>query len=307
MNQTNHQIRIAAFNWLEEQTLIHGDVLPRTLLEKGFNFNGQRITLMGPKGIWKPASMTDVPLSITTTISGPYNDSCNDDGLLVYNYRGDDPAHPDNVGLREAKRLQAPLIYFHAIVKGKYLAVWPVYVVHDDPSSLSVTVAVDDAKLVQKELENEYESLKVAEGAETEIRRRYITATIRQRLHQRSFRERVLRAYREQCTLCRLRHMELLDAAHIIPDHDEGGDPKVTNGLSLCKIHHAAFDRQFIGITPDYEVEVRADILEEEDGPMLRWGLQEMHGKKLLLPGRKEERPDRDLLDKRYQLFKTAV
>jgi len=101
--------------------------------------------------------------------------------------------------------------------------------------------------------------------------------------------------------------MELLDAAHIIPDHDEGGDPKVTNGLSLCKIHHAAFDRQFIGITPDYEVEVRADILEEEDGPMLRWGLQEMHGKRLLLPGRKEERPDRDLLDKRYQLYKTAV
>ena len=156
-------------------------------------------------------------------------------------------------------------------------------------------------------MENEYENLKVAEGAETEIRRRYITATIRQRLHQRSFRERVLRAYREQCTLCRLRHMELLDAAHIIPDHDEGGDPKVTNGLSLCKIHHAAFDRQFIGITPDYEVEVRADILEEEDGPMLRWGLQEMHGKRLLLPGRKEERPDRDLLDKRYQLYKTAV
>jgi len=101
--------------------------------------------------------------------------------------------------------------------------------------------------------------------------------------------------------------MELLDAAHIIPDHDEGGDPKVTNGLSLCKIHNAVFDRQFIGITPDYEVEVRADILEEEDGPMLRWGLQEMHGKKILLPGRKEDRPDRDLLDKRYQLFKTAV
>jgi len=30
------QIRIAAFKWLEEQVQIHGDVIPRTLLEKGF-------------------------------------------------------------------------------------------------------------------------------------------------------------------------------------------------------------------------------------------------------------------------------
>lgn len=56
--------------------------------------------------------------------------------------------------------------------------------------------------------------------SEDEARRKYITSSVRNRLHQRGFRERVLSAYKEQCALCRLRHRELLDAAHIIPDNE---------------------------------------------------------------------------------------
>jgi hypothetical protein len=52
----------------------------------------------------------------------------------------------------------------------------------------------------------------------------------------------------------------------------------VTNGLALCTLYHAAFDRDVIGITPDYVVEVRRDVLEQEDGPMLIHGLQGFHG-----------------------------
>ena len=73
-------------------------------------------------------------------------------------------------------------------------------------------------------------------------RRRYATSQVRHRLHQQGFRERVLAAYREQCAMCRLRHPELLEAAHIIPDTEPGGDPIVPNGLSLCRLHHGAFD-----------------------------------------------------------------
>ena len=51
------QIRIAAFKWIEEQVQIYGEVLPRTLLEKGFIFNGQRITLVGPQVFGNPASL----------------------------------------------------------------------------------------------------------------------------------------------------------------------------------------------------------------------------------------------------------
>jgi putative restriction endonuclease len=60
------QIRNAAFIWLEEQTNIHGDVLPWEILHKGFDFMGQRIIPIGATGIWKP-KMMDLPLYITTS------------------------------------------------------------------------------------------------------------------------------------------------------------------------------------------------------------------------------------------------
>lgn len=83
-----------------------------------------------------------------------------------------------------------------------------------------------------------------------------------------------------------LQHQELLDAAHIIPDKDEMGEPTVNNGIALCKIHHAAFDRNILGIRPDLVIETRVDVLNEADGPMLRYGLQEMHGLKLSIQNR---------------------
>jgi len=122
-------------------------------------------------------------------------------------------------------------------------------------------------------------------------------------VHQRGFRERVLDAYRSQCALCRLRHAELLDAAHIIPDSDPGGVAEVPNGLALCKLHHAAFDRFFLGVTPDYEIRVRGDILAEEDGPMLRHGLKGLHGGRIILPRSARNRPAPDRLDLRYRQF----
>jgi len=108
----------------------------------------------------------------------------------------------------------------------------------------------------------------------THWRRAYATINTEVRLHQQGFRFRVLTAYQHQCSLCRLKHPELLDAAHIIGDKEDIGDPIVQNGLSLCKIHHAAFDKNILGINPDYHIHVRNDILHETDGPMLKYGLQ---------------------------------
>ncbi|MDF1501235.1 MAG: HNH endonuclease signature motif containing protein [Anaerolineales bacterium] len=96
---------------------------------------------------------------------------------------------------------------------------------------------------------------------------------------------------------------QLLDAAHIIPDMEARGDPAVRNGLALCKLHHAAFDSFMIGISPDYEVFVREDILHEEDGPMLVHGLQGLHGQAILHPGREADWPSQDWLEFRYQRF----
>ena len=98
----------------------------------------------------------------------------------------------------------------------------------------------------------------------------------------------------------------MLDAAHIIADKDDLGDPIIPNGLSLCKIHHAAFDHHIIGITPDYTVKVCQKILEETDGPMLRYGLQSLNDGRLQLPAKRKDYPDRERLDLRYSLFLKA-
>ncbi len=294
------EARLAAFDWLRRMQALHGEILGRELLKAGFEFNGSRVTLVGPPGIWRPRGFA-LPLSITTVSDGPYDDSFTSDGLLRYRYRGSDPNHRDNVGLREAMRTRTPLVYFHGVMKSRYLPVYPVFILDDHPGELACLVAVDPAYALQ------IDSSAIDFGESSVGIRRYVAAYTKRRLHQASFRERVVAAYASTCALCRLRHQELLDAAHIVPDTHPGGEPVVPNGLCLCKIHHAAYDQNIIGISPDYAVSVRTDILEEIDGPMLKHGLQGIHGSVIIVPHRRLDRPDRDRLAWRFEQFRKAV
>ncbi len=299
------EVRLRAFRFLEEQTRLNTDTLPRRVLSAGFEYEGRRVPLVAPQGIFTPAVLR-LPLSITTVppVEGkqrPYDDEMSPDGLLSYRYRGDDPSHRDNVGLRQTMRERIPLVYFHGVVKGYYVAVWPVFVVADDPGSLTFTVALGretanlsgPASLEDLTIENEGE-------------RRYATRAAVVRLHQRGFRMRVLQAYRECCAICRLRHRELLDAAHILPDSHPRGQAVVPNGLALCSLHHAAFDRNVLGVKPDLGIEVRLDILHEVDGPMLEHGLQGFHGKVIAVPRLETQQPNREFLAERYEVFRKA-
>jgi putative restriction endonuclease len=117
----------------------------------------------------------------------------------------------------------------------------------------------------------------------------------------------VIEAYQERCAVCRLRHAELLDAAHILRDGHPKGLPIVPNGIALCGLHHAAFDRDFLGIRPDLIIEIREDILRESDGPMLVHGLQGFQGQKVIVPGRREQRPREEFLAERYELFRKSA
>jgi len=298
------RVRTAAFAFLTEQSALHGDTLPRSLLAQGFIFEGQRVPLLGPQGIFKPAILPELPLSITTApiVEGkdrPYDDDFGPHGLLVYRYRGTDPQHRDNVALRLARLRGVPLIYFFGLVPGEYLAIWPVFVVGDDPGALAFTIEVE-AKDVPWETAPDGASL-VGEG-----RRRYITHLTRRRLHQASFRWRVLRAYQERCAICRLRHTELLDAAHILPDGHPRGEPILPNGLALCRLHHGAFDAHILGIRPDLVIDIRKEVRDETDGPMLRHGLQGFHGESIHVPRPAELKPSTEFLAMRYELFRKA-
>ncbi len=65
----DHRVRTAAFGFLEEQTQLRGEVLPREILAQGFVFDGQRVSLIGPQGIFKPALLAEMPLSISDFVN----------------------------------------------------------------------------------------------------------------------------------------------------------------------------------------------------------------------------------------------
>lgn len=302
VGDVDRMVRLSAFQFLDEQTRAWGDVLPWRVLHEGFDFEGRRVPLVSQQGIFKPAVVSAVPLSIRTapTIEGrtrPYEDEVTPDGLLRYRYRGTDATHRENAGLRQAMVESIPLVHFQGITKGQYLPSWPVFIIGDDPATLSFTVAVAEPEALAPDL---------SPGVAEDARRAYYRSITKRRLHQALFRERVLHAYRRSCAICNLRHVELLDAAHILPDSHPRGAPVVPNGLALCRLHHGAFDTNILGIRPDSVIEIPTEILREHDGPMLRHGLQEANGRTLLLPRRDEDRPAAEFLEERYEQFRQA-
>ena len=265
-----------------------------------FNFGEETIAIrqIQGRGIHKPASL-NAALSITTTYTKPgqqppYEDLQGADGYARYKYQGEDPNHPSNRALRACLEFQLPLAYFIGVAQGVYLVEFPVYLIAEDPQSHEFTLSFDRS-------EAHFDPSLL-----TSTERRYALRQTKARIHQPVFRQRVLRAYQTTCAVCRLKHVELLDAAHIISDSKPNGDPIIPNGIALCKIHHAAYDRNLLGIRPNYQVEINAGLLLEIDGPMLKHGLQEMNGQKLLVPPSVQSRPDPERLQVRYEEFKNA-
>jgi putative restriction endonuclease len=91
-----------------------------------------------------------------------------------------------------------------------------------------------------------------------------------------------------------------------LPDGHPRGEPVLPNGLALCSLHHAAFDRYLLGIRPDLTIELRADILRESDGPTLQHGLLGFQGAMITVPQRPDARPNPEFLAERYELFRKA-
>src|SRR4029453_6898265 len=112
--------------------------------------------------------------STAASLGRPYDDGFTDGGFLHYRYRGTDPNHRDNVGLRTAMQRQTPLIYLHGIVHGLYEPAWPVFIVEDHPEALTFIVAIDDQVGAPA-------AWQVHDPAALTARRQYVTAVVRQR------------------------------------------------------------------------------------------------------------------------------
>lgn len=246
------------------------------------------------RGIWNPRDL-QATLSVLSSPSGPYDDEALEGSLFRYDYRAGSTAG-DNTKLRRAYELGLPIILLRKVNARDFMPVFPVYVVADNIEQRHFLLALDESVRLLRDPTDP-----------SPAERKYIARLTKQRLHQPEFRAKVLLAYDTKCAVCMLRHGRLLDAAHIIGDSLEGGDPAVTNGLTLCKIHHAAFDSDFLGISPDYTVHIKRDLLEEVDGPMLQHGFKEMNGRDLHVPRRNAERPDRERLSARFDDFTAAA
>lgn len=260
-----------------------------------FSYAGQTLRVIDLQGgIWNPGAswpLGDVlraTLSINTTKSGKYEDQEVSGGLWRYDYQTGGKAGK-NTKMRKAMELQLPLIWFVQQDSGRYVP-YRVFIINDFPDEGYCLIAPDL-------------SLATASRSESLIERRYAEHMMKQRLHQPAFRARVISAYETKCAICRLGHGQLLDAAHITPDSDEKSSTSVTNGLSLCKIHHTAYDINILGIDANYTVHVRQDILNETDGPMLEHGIKEMNKLQLWVPIDKLQRPDPVRLTERFDSF----
>ena len=287
-------LRMRIIEWVHERAAANGGFLRRQeLLEHVID--GVKLPVIDfSRGIRNPRAFSST-LAIVASASGPYDDTESDDGLLHYAYRDGDPFTGDNVKLREALRTGMPMLLFRKEVANIYTPVAPVYVVDDRPEDRMFVIALDESFRYMGDLRDL-----------AEPQRAYARRLARQRLHQPAFRTRVLVAYETRCAICSLRHGSLLDAAHIVADSDPRGVPTTSNGLALCKIHHAAYDQNMLGVSPDHRVMVNAELLAEIDGPMLKHGIQEMHGRTINLPARPRDRPDADLLALRWEQFARA-
>jgi len=288
-------MRASCFASLDVLCAKFGEDVPyREGLDAGFPFRGRRVPFLSyMKGIHRAAVQRGpAALSIITSWSSPYDDAETDQGVL-YAYRAGDVEQADNRALRSAHELGVPLVYFVGTRPGWYRPFYPCFVLEDRPAERRVLVTKGEMAGALDEA--------IPFLAEDPVERRYAVREMRVRVHQARFRGRVLPAYRSRCTICRLKEIRLLDAAHITPD-TESGEPAVSNGLSLCSIHHRAFDQNLVGISSDYGVHVAHRLLEEEDGPMLAL-LKDAHGSTIELPERRTWRPDPERLAVRFVRF----
>jgi putative restriction endonuclease len=288
-------LRISCFNALDRLRSRFGDDLPlRGGLADGFAFDGETVRFLNwQKGIFRSRRQHGrAALSVMTSFRAPYGADEASGGGYWYAYRAGERAESDNRELRAAHELQVPLVYFRSSAPGIYTALYPVFIDGDDPHSQRVHISVG--------------AMQLGEPVHlVGIEREYAFRETRVRLHQARFRGVVLPAYADQCAICRLKERRLLDAAHIRADASVDATAAVTNGLSLCTIHHRAYDQDLVGVDADYKVHVARRLLDDDDGPMLDL-LKTFHGGRIEPPRRKPDWPDRELLAERFERFAAA-
>jgi putative restriction endonuclease len=110
----------------------------------------------------------------------------------------------------------------------------------------------DDYEVLEKILENP-EQINDRLIAQVSPPRKSIAAIINKKLRDISFKSRVLTAYGFECAFCGIQ-LKLVDAAHIVPASCLNSSDETCNGISLCALHHRAFDRALVTLNQEYQI-----------------------------------------------------
>lgn len=290
------QLRLAAFSYIDE-LLMRGPYVTREELRL-FSFDGTPFPLISgsSRGIYKPEgwrTVMSILSSGTPASKGGYEDEYRDDGTLLYRFmtHSDSTIGAYNRALLETCDRQLPLILLQKMESRLFEPFYPVWIEGSNSDGVVVGGQMPDTEIGE------------IVGMAAEIKKRYSAVIGKRRLHQDLFRSQLLFAYGDRCAICNLGRRGLLDAAHIIDDAEDRGEPLIQNGLALCRIHHGAYDQFLIGIRPDLKIDVAADVIAEVDGPMLEHGLKQVNGHTIRVPNSRIMRPDPTNLEWKYAKF----
>ncbi len=109
-----------------------------------------------------------------------------------------------------------------------------------------------------------------------------------------SFRKKVYEAYDYTCAMCGMQ-LELIEAAHIVPKSHKKGNDEVTNGISLCALHHTAYDRSLLYFDEQFYILVNKEKIEYLRTLKLDAGIEKFNNllvDKLILPANDSLRPN---------------
>lgn len=128
--------------------------------------------------------------------------------------------------------------------------------------------------------------------------RRKVVSTIFRRYRAADFRRRVLGAYGCRCAMCGLQ-LNLIDAAHIIPVAVGSSSDATSNGVALCKLHHAAFDGGLVSFNEEFVIEISGSRIEKLASMQIHGGIDEFRAMlktAIILPSDKRDYPTREVI-----------
>lgn len=160
------------------------------------------------------------------------------------------------------------------------------------------SLETEAGKLIKRRIEHIWAKKKIFEldkksGAIIAEQARYGKETlIKPRLGQGAFKVLVTDAYNRTCAITNERALPVLEAAHIKP-YSAHGPHEINNGILLRSDMHRLFDKGYMTITPQLNIEISRRIKEEYDNGKYYFAF---HGQQINLPQTRIDHPSGEFL-----------